>query len=62
MNYSTVGTGFIQMLGDRHHWLTVSNLGSDHPGTVYVYDNIFSCRSSSVQAYVACLLQTKSPI
>ena len=65
MNYSAVGTGFIQNLilhdGDRHHWLTVSNLGSDHPDIVYVYDSIFSYSSSSVRAQVACLLQTESP-
>ena len=63
MNYSIVGPGFIQILhdSDRHHWLTVSNLGTDQPDTVYVYDSIFSCSSSSVRAQVACLLQTNSP-
>ena len=37
MNYSAVGTGFIQILhdGDRHHWLTVSNLDCDQPDTVF---------------------------
>ena len=63
MNYSAVGTGFIQILhdDDRYHWLTVSNLDCDQPDTVFVYDNLFSCSNSSVRAQVACLLQTKSP-
>ena len=63
MNYSSVGTSFIQILhdGDRHHWLTVSNQDCDQPDTVFVYDSLFSCSSSSVRAQVACLLQTKSP-
>ena len=63
MNYSPVGNGFIQILHDsaRHHWLTVSNLGSDPPDNVYVYDSKFSCSSSSIRSQVACLLQTQNP-
>ena len=61
---TAVGTVFIQILhdGDRHHWLTVSNLDYDQPDTVFVYDSLFSSSSSSVRAQVACLLQAKSPI
>lgn len=63
MNYSPVGNGFIQILhdSDRHHWLTVSNLGSDPPDNVYVYDSKFSCSSCSIRSQVACLMQTQRP-
>ena len=54
---------FIQVLHDwdRNHWLTISNINSDHPEIVNVYDSMFSYSNLSLQAQVASLLHTDKP-
>ena len=63
MGFSIVKGPFIQILhdSDRHHWLTISNLGSDEAEVVQVYDSMFSYSSLSLRAQVACLLYTSKP-
>ena len=63
MGFSIVKRPFIQILhdSDRHHWLTISNLGSDEAEVVQVYDSMFSYSSPSLRAQVACLLHTSKP-
>ena len=63
MCFSIVSGSFIQILhdSDRHHWLTISNIGSDQTEVVQVYDSMFSYSTSSLQAKVACLLHTCKP-
>lgn len=63
MCFSIVSGSFIQILhdSDRHHWLTISNIGSDQTEVVQVYDSMFSYSTSSLRAQVACLLHTCKP-
>ena len=63
MGFSIVKGPFIQILhdSDSHHWLTISNLGSDEAEVVQVYDSMFSYSSPSLRAQVACLLHTSKP-
>ena len=63
MCFSIVQDSFIQVLHDcdRNHWLTISNINSDHPEIVNVYDSMFSYSSSSLRAQVASLLHTDKP-
>ena len=62
MNFS-IQERFVQILhdNDRHHWLTISNFGSDQPETVQVYDSMFSYSSQCLRAQVACILHTNKP-
>ena len=63
MSFSIVKGSFIQILhdSDRHHWLTISNIGSDQAEVVQVYDSMFSYSTSSLRAQVACLLHISKP-
>jgi len=63
MSFSIVQSSFVQVLhdNDRNHWLIVSNIGSDQPEKVNVYDSMFSYSSPSLQAQVASLLHTDNP-
>ena len=63
MCFSVVQNSFIQVLHDcdRNHWLTISNINSDHPEIVNVYDSMFSYSSPSLRAQVASLLHTDKP-
>lgn len=52
---------FIQILHNGHdHWLTISTIGSKHPG-VFVYDSLYSEASDELQQQIACLLHTQEP-
>ena len=46
---------------DRHHWLTISYIGSDQTEVIQIYDSMFSYSSSLLQAQVACSLHTSEP-
>ena len=63
MSFSIVKGSFIQILhdGNRYHWLTISNIGSDQTEGIQVYDSIFSYSTSLLRAQVACLLHTSKP-
>ena len=41
--------------------MTISNINSDHPEIVNVYDSMFSYSSPSLRAQVASLLHTDKP-
>ena len=60
MSFSIVERSFIQILHDsnRNHWVTISNIGSNQPEDLLVYDSLFSYSSSSIKVQAACLLHT----
>ena len=50
---------FIQILHEpQGHWLTVSNVGTEHPVIVRVYDRLYSYCSPSIQKQIACMINT----
>jgi len=60
MDFEIEPSRFIQILhdDDRHHWVTVTNIGSDNPEEVYVFDSVFSCSSTCIRTQVGSLLHT----
>ena len=60
MNFSIEKERFIQMLHDpAGHWLTISNVGTEKPYVLQVYDSLYS--SCSLRTNIACLLHTDMP-
>ena len=61
MNFSIERDRFIQILHDPSgHWLTISNVGTEKPHFLQVYDSLYS--SCSLNTIVFCPLITYSHI
>ena len=59
LTFSIETDEFIQILHNGHgHWLTITTIGTSHPG-VLVYDSMYSSASSSLRRQVAALLATQ---
>ena len=62
MNFYIEKERFIQILHDYSgHWLTISNVGTEKPHIVRIYDSLYSSCSLNVQQQIACLLNTDMP-
>ena len=57
----TIMTGeFVQILHtSRDHWLTISNIGEQHPYKIRVYDSMFNTIPNRAKAQIASLLCCK---
>ena len=60
MGFEIESSRFIWILhhDDQHHRVTVTNIGSDNPEEVYVFDSMFSCGSTCIHTRVGSLLHT----
>ena len=59
MSFNIETCKFIQILHDpAGHWLTISNVETESPNIINVYDSMNSLCSSNVQQQIACLLNT----
>lgn len=62
MNFYIEKEWFIQILHDSSsHWLTISNVGTEKPHILQIYDSLYSSCSLNVQQQIACLLNTDMP-
>ena len=62
MNFYIEKERFIQILHDSSgHWLTISNVGTEKPHIMWIYDSLYSSCSLNVQQQIACLLNTDMP-
>ena len=53
---------FIQVHHESQgHWITITNVGTENPEIVRVYDSLYSSCSPSIQQQIACMVNTAKP-
>ena len=62
MSFDIETCKFIQILHDpAGHWLTISNVETEKPNIINIYDSLNSLCSSNMQQQIACLLKSLKP-
>ena len=62
MSFNIETCKFLQILHDpAGHWSTISNVETEDPDIINVYDSLNSLCSSNMQQQIACLLKSLTP-